>query len=395
MLVRIETFVRLKVRRHQTQLYTLQFGVINDRIKSITTVLALFTGNLIPPDQICRLRPAFFKIDFGAVATRHLNRVAILEPFSARLSAEVARLKRPLWAVDFRAFLQLLVQEAEARQVPDLSYFSPLEGEVSLSRCLFRIGSAHRESLDAAVGKFADVSADAFSDLLLRECYGMIPDQSCATPTEESLMLLLFYRCLFHRTYERFPAAFAPAVAGPRANVAAIAALPARWFAYPRAMVSGPDAARSIGEVFRGDRFLHAAGQFLETGLWVANPLDMTFAVHKAIVAIQKGAFINRLKDSGEPVGELLCFDDLFVLLFGTLLGADDIPDVEYIAWFIGQFAPKDALSAAFDYAKATIEGLAAHCAAFDIAAFVEEHNQDPLGPVTGTIRTEKTSRDE
>jgi hypothetical protein len=380
MLVRIDTFVRLKVHRHQTQLFTLQFGVINDHIRSITAVLALFTAHLIPPDQICRVRPPFFKIDFGTVATRHLNRAAILGPFSARLSGEVARLKRPLWAVDFRAFLQLLVQEAEARQVPDLSYFTPLEGEVSLSRCLFRIGSPRRGSLDAAVARFPDVSPDAFSDLLLRECYAMVPDQPRVTPSEESLMLLLFYRCLFHRTYERFPAAFAPAVAGPRANVAAIAALPARWFAYPRAMVGVPDAGRSIGEVFRGDRFLHAAGQFLETGLWVANPLDMTFAVHKAIVAIQKGAFINRLKDSGELANELLCFDDLFVLLFGTLLGADDIPDVEYVAWFVGRFAPKDALSAAFDYAKVTIEGLAAHCAAFDIAAFVDDHEKEACG---------------
>jgi hypothetical protein len=142
-------------------------------------------------------------------------------------------------------------------------------------------------------------------------------------------------------------------------------------------MVAVPDDDRSISAVFAGDRFLRAAGQLLQTSLWAANPLDMTFAVHKAIVAIQKGAFINQLKEDGVPVSEFLCFDDLFVLLFGTLLGTTDIPDVAYIAWLIGRFAPKDALSASFDYAKATIEGLAAHCAAFDIAAFIEEHEQE------------------
>jgi hypothetical protein len=192
-------------------------------------------------------------------------------------------------------------------------------------------------------------------------------------------MLLLFYRALVNRTYERFPSAFAPLRLPP--DLTAVAALPARWFSYPRAMVGGAADDLSIGEVFSGDRFLNAAGQFLATTIWASNPLDMLFAVHKAILAVQKGAFINQLRYSAHA-GEFLCFDDLFVLLFGTLLGtAPDIPDVGYIAWFIERFAPNDALSAAFDYAKATIEGLAAHCAAFDVEKFVAEHRDEkPTG---------------
>jgi hypothetical protein len=300
-----------------------------------------------------------------------------LEPFSARLALSISHLKKPLWAVDFPSFLQSLVQEAEQRQVPDLSYFSPLEGEVSLSRFLFRVGSPLQVRLDSVVGQFPNVSPDLFNEMLLRECYSLLPEKKEMSASEESLILLLFYRCLFHRTYERFSSAFAPKVVKERANLEAIANLPAKWFVYPRIMVGVEEGERRIGEVFGSDRFLHAAGQFLEMSLWSGNPMDMIFAVHKAIVAIQKGAFINRLREDGDPMNEFLCFDDMFVLLFGTLLGMrPDIPDVEYIAWMIERFAPKDALSSAFEYAKTTIEGLAAHCVSFDIDQFIEEHEE-------------------
>jgi hypothetical protein len=376
MLVRIETVVRLKIRKHETQLHTIQFGVVNDQVQAIVTIVSLFNNFLIPSDQICRVRPAFFNVDFGPGATRHLNRLTRLFAFSGRLRAAIARLQRPLWVSDFPAFLRALAQEAAARQVPDLCYFSPLEGEVGLSRCLFRAASAVRPRLDAAVGRFPALPPDAFGDALLRECYALLPARPALAPLEESLMLLLFFRCLFNRTYERFPSAFAPS--GPAPDLAAIAALPARWFAYSRAMVGAADGGRSIGAVFRADPLLRAAGQFLETAIWAPNPLDGLFAVHKAIVAIQKGAFINRLRGGAGPDSEFLCFDDLFALLFGTLLGtAPDVPDIGWVAWLIGRFAPRDALSAPFDFAKATVEGLAAHCAAFDADAFAAEHREE------------------
>jgi hypothetical protein len=169
---------------------------------------------------------------------------------------------------------------------------------------------------------------------------------------------------------------FAPS-AVERVDLSPLSSLPASWFSFPRDVIRMDDGA-SVGDVFSADHYFRGAGAFLETAKWMSNPIDALYYVHKGIVGIQKGAFINRVNENFavqlNDVDEFLCFDDLFGLLLGTLLGVGAMNvDICYIGWFIGQFAPRESLSAAFDFAKATVEGLAAHCAAFDIEAFKAE----------------------
>jgi hypothetical protein len=134
--------------------------------------------------------------------------------------------------------------------------------------------------------------------------------------------------------------------------------------------------------LFQSDEYFRAAGGLLEFAMWMSNPIDALYYVHRGIVGIQKGAIIHRHKGEEtvaiEAMTEFLCFDDLFALLFGTVLGTGLMHfDIYYIAWFIEKFAPRESLSPAFDYAKATVEGLASHCGSFDIDAFSREHRAD------------------
>ncbi|OHT02750.1 hypothetical protein TRFO_30062 [Tritrichomonas foetus] len=62
---------------------------------------------------------------------------------------------------------------------------------------------------------------------------------------------------------------------------------------------------------------------------------------------------------------QLICFDDMFVLLLGTIV-CDEKPDIFYLSWFISTFSPKQCLSPPFEYAAANLEALSDHCMRFE-----------------------------
>ena len=105
----------------------------------------------------------------------------------------------------------------------------------------------------------------------------------------------------------------------------------------------------------------------LTLSLFQCNPLDALYCVHMCLNWIQKGALRHRSnnnannKDSDNGAKYLLCFDDLFSLLFGTLMGTE-FQDIIFVSQFIINYSPKQNLSPALEYAFANIEALAMHC---------------------------------
>ncbi|KAK8857843.1 hypothetical protein M9Y10_012938 [Tritrichomonas musculus] len=152
-----------------------------------------------------------------------------------------------------------------------------------------------------------------------------------------------------------------------------------------------------IRDLFLSDPMFEKAAKTINLSIFCSNPLDALYEINKALALIHKGAINNQTENSSKsqsiarineilegkihfkdtqnkevsknpPVFEvkddlkqLLSFDDLFSLFFGTLLAAD-IPDLFDLAAFVGKFAPKICLSPPFEYAQANIEALVLHC---------------------------------
>jgi hypothetical protein len=166
---------------------------------------------------------------------------------------------------------------------------------------------------------------------IVERCYGLIPDGESLTPTDESIAILLLYRALFNRFYELHPDEFAPSVVGDR----------------PVGKEVVPDGPPGTGF------------DFFAMATFASNPLDALYYVHEGIMAVQAEA----RRQNGLATDEFFSWDTLFSLLSRALLeNAPFLPDIFFVAWMVGQFAPTDSLSPSFDYAKATIEGLAEYC---------------------------------
>jgi hypothetical protein len=285
--------------------------------------------------------------------SRETDRITALTALSQRLRSTLFTLSRPIWAADFPAFFWTLLEDAQSSVLPDLGYFPPHPSELGLSRCLFRRASPFRARLDSALDSFPDSPAPG--NLILSECYNFVPERPFLTEQDRALAILVLFRCLFNRAYERFPWRFVPRI--PRADLAVIAGQPLDSFAFPREMVGNQEAALSVGEFFGRDRMLREAGLQLAGAAWEPNPMDALFAVHQAVAIVNTAACANSKRS------EVLAFDDRFALLHGAVLGAANAdPDVFWVAWMVGQFTPADALSMPMEYAKATIEAVAAAC---------------------------------
>jgi hypothetical protein len=375
MLVRIAAFLRERIHTHQIQLLTIQFGVLKDLTRTVESLILLFQGRLIPESIICQVAPEFFHVNYPEGVT-DLRSLSYLTAALRRVSERIEASPKAQWATDFSGFFGRLVRQAAGYRLPDVLYFPPLPGELSLSRCLFGPRSPYCAKLDAIIAQIAAANGEEFQVSLLDQCRDLIPDRSSLANDDGAVALLIMYRCLFHRAYEKFPGLFAPALVTPRVELSGLPGLPARWFSFPREMVGAAVADRTIAELFGRDKHFRAAGRLLEFGQWMPNPIDALYYVHTALAAIQTGALLNRAKEKTLADADgFVCFDDLFALFFGTYLGTGP-PNVDlfFIAWFIGKFAPRESLSVAFEFARATVEGLAAHCAAFDIEAFTAEH---------------------
>ena len=157
----------------------------------------------------------------------------------------------------------------------------------------------------------------------------------------------------------------------------------AKQFLLPENLLGKDVGDLAIGVLFRENQYFRAASMFLEQALFMPNPIDCLYFVHKTLLGIHKGALINRMGGNSvsmNDVKQLLCFDDLFALFFGCLMATGPpTTDIHYCAWMIEEFTPKESLSPSFEYAQANLEALAMHCKRLDVQRLREGGNVQRL----------------
>lgn len=361
MYIRMFTAVRQKLRRRQISLVTNLYGLCLDNIQNANDLLELLP--LLPENQYVAVDSAL--LTFGNEKTERCKReTQYLTEAVRRMCERVEAMERAPWARDYNGFFVQLVEDAVPRFLSDTSYLFPQESEVSLSRCFFCYKSHFSVVIDEVVDQIQSIPLTEFASILVNFCLNSIPNRYQMGTVELSVALVILYRCVFHRCYEKYPSFFAPKFNGLPSKMEEIAELPAKLFHIPGRYMDSDDMEQPIRELFGNNQYFKSAAMFLYQTVFCSNPLDALYNVHKSLMMVHKAALLNEKKNGEVGVDDLkqiICFDDLFSLFFGTLMCSEH-PDMGYTQWLIASFLDINSLSSPFEYAATNLEGIVSHC---------------------------------
>jgi hypothetical protein len=366
MQLRILTFLRREAQHHHCNFHAGCFKAVGDHRECVAGLVDFLESGSLPAHLICDIDVRALSVTkFPAETALHSAAVERLEQAIRRISEEVVTFPRAPWSVDFGHFFQGLISLARSRASPDGAYVYPMDEEDSLSRYFFNAGFRKRSQLDAFLRQISASPPELFTAQFLKVCRNLIPDRGSLPKLDQSLAMLLMYRCLFNRCYELLPSFFEPFRDMELiTRIARLGRLPASHFRIPWEFISPQDRDQSVTEVFTKDRWVSQAARFLSDALFASNPIDQLFSVHSVLTGLQKAAVINRLQGRDatlEDCHKLLPFDDLFSLFFGALV-ASGVPNILWLSWMIENYAPKVSLSPPFEYARVNLEALVMHC---------------------------------
>ena len=442
LLMRKYAFIEQMICEHSIAIATRKYVYLVDLEKNAKSILSLFkdsmnvkenndtisddsdsSKSILPENQICEIDD-FIVIDYNKCNIKDLEKqLKYLIPCKNRMYSKIHKAKKALWATNYQQYLSKLIAEAKTHLISEISYFKPIENEISLSRCFFCYKSPFKSEIDKIIDKFNSIPIknESITSLLISKAsqkfISEIIDECCKlagssyekmAPSDKSICLLLFFRCLFNRCYEKYGEKFYDfkADAEKRIKMEKISKVPANYFPMPWNLISNSkiikkneanldklitvsefikiDQNCSIGELFKRMNHFKNAADSLLASTFESNPIDALFCIHMALIWINKGAFadlndnLNESKNSKNQLylgnNQLLCFEDMFALMLGALLGYEK-PDIFFVADMIEKFSPKMSLSPSFDFALANVEGLASHCVSFNLEKCYEEIN--------------------
>jgi hypothetical protein len=330
--------------------------------------------NLIPQHQLCRVEESFYIVDFKKLVLKETEIQQRLFAYIKSQERQISSFKVPLWVTDFRAYVLVLLKEIAPDIHDDFWYFPPTHREVSLGRCFFGPDSKFRANIDPLLGQFIKHDPARFVHEVTLCCYQLIPGRESMPAQHQSIVLLLFFRAFFDRTYERFSELFCPPCDPDVEKLRLLSTFPAKVFELPVQMMATVGD-RSLFEVLGDLPDFRTASDWLFHSIFEANPIDTLFGVHRCLLAIHKGGLIATLGEeaaNGEDADELLSVDDLFSLFFAVML-ISDVPDFFYLCWFVMNFVPKNAVTPALEYVMANIEALMIHARKFKVESLQEK----------------------
>ena len=379
MSVRKLAFISRTLQIQKIDILSKKFGALTDFLNENRQMMRFFSTDIIPQNHIYRIKDTFFDFKFSDVLIHEEKHFTMLKSYTKKLRDEISNYAKPLWIKDFNQFLIDISSKGVSHLDRDISYFTYLEEEISLSRALFLSNGKIKSQIDDYLrSDLKDTNSSEFVSGMMDICEYMIPEQMTANDQQSACILLLF-RAIFNRFYEKYPQYFISKT--PLEDIIKIdkmKKLPAKMFTIPNELVaSKPEGL--ISNYFKSDPFFLAASQFLSLSIFMSNPVDVLYYIHKCLLGIQKGALIHRIGPGStakmEDVKSLLCFDDLFSLFLGTLM-ASDMPDIYYICEFLEKYSPRVSLSPSFEYALANTEALVSHCRKFDIEEMIKKSNE-------------------
>ena len=389
----IRKYIFVQQLIYKTQIKYLNHKIISlkSKIDDAQDLLELFTSdNILPDEQAFSVIDFYENFDFKDKIEKYERQINALNPLKDRMEKVYKKLPKAQWATDYPGFISQIIESASKKVSEDMAYFYSNENEIALSRCYFCHGSPFKENIDNVLNEINNQpSPKLFIKQMVIHCFMLMPNREKMTNQELSICLLMFYRTLFNRVYELFHELFAPKFPDEIIKIEKMSNLQADEFEVPLDMVHHKKMTKkeSMHDLFAQDKLFSLASKYMELALFMSNPIDALFFVNKSIVKTSKAALINRgiielcsdeeftineknycIMDHDEienDIKQMICFDDMFVLLLGTVFCSDK-PDIFFLSWFISNFLPKQFLTPSFEYASANLEALADHCLRFE-----------------------------
>ncbi|OHT13200.1 hypothetical protein TRFO_16762 [Tritrichomonas foetus] len=357
------------------QLYSKKLAILNIHQSDAENLINFFSSsNLIPKNVIFRLYENFLNnIKPNDKDVKILKFKAIsVHNYLTRLKDEISKYPKPIWLADFPIFFSGLLSSAMDQLDQQLSYVQPLESEVSLSRYIYSIGGEMKEKIEKTAHLATIEDPQTFVISVIKASLSLVPDISKKSPYEQSLGLMFFYRIIFDRVYELYHKVLYNEQLNNSSKMFQISKIPLKKFHIP-IQYDEKDGELSIREFFIKMHFFHESSHFLDETLFVTNPVDAIYFVHRSLLMIHKAALLIQVDGEAtvDDVNRLLSFDDLFSLLVGVLL-ASDIPNFFQFADYIQKFIPDQCLSNSFEYAQSAIKALILYLTNFDVDNFGE-----------------------
>ena len=367
--VRIVKYLIQLKQEIENEICTAKYVQIQNKISDLRSLLSFLSGGFVPENQIMKVLPSFYELKPIENNDILQKRITILDYKIQLMQNEIKSFTIPLWVTNFKSYFLNVIKEVQPHIDKELSYFRPHEIEVELSRAVFSTDNKYRHFFDSIVDEIATISKSRFIQDLITLSYELMPKDELSSSMLQSIALLLFYRLGMNRAYELYSHLFTPQPEQLAKKLEILGNMPAKNFPLPIKLMQHIDTEKPIREIFQNDKNFMSAAMFLTNAEFESNPIDSLYDIHKCLICIHKAALINRLGDtlaSFDDVNEMLCFDDLFSLLFGVCL-ASDLPSITRLVNFIDDFAPKQCLSPSFEYALSNLEALLMHFEKTDI----------------------------
>jgi hypothetical protein len=349
-----------------------QLAAILHKQEDCNALLAAISpdSNLIPSDSGFSVKREFFEIP-NPVSPSQDFEVQALAHFVKTENSEISHFPPPKWSGDFPHFLDDLLQKATPHLEKSLSYACPLPEELDLSRYCYEGGNPQfRSEVDESIDRFLPDAPAEFLRWAISIALSLIPRYEQRPLTDQSVGLMMFFRVIFDRVYERRRRLWLPDPHDEARILEQIAVLPTRLHEFPVNDLTPEELALPIRTYFKSAQFFGGAAEFLSEIVFLTNPIDALYSVHRALRLINKAALLKRLANKGSAtetdLKKVLGFDDLFSLLVGVVL-ASDVPDFFEVAKYIDAFAPKNCLSNSFEFALAAVAALSVHFTSLNV----------------------------
>lgn len=325
----------------------------------IQRLSGFLVGKSIPSLLAIKIKDSFY--DLTQEKNKYVKREPYIQHKIVSMKHNISKIPYPLWVNNYDEFFTKLVQEASEIIDPELFYFGFLPNEISFTRSLFSTTSKNGRAIDYFIARCAEKSFSDFPDKIIDFCAALVPAQSCSTPKDQSISLLLYFRAIMDRVYETNRQMFAPSDLMERCPL--IFKTMMSSMTLPRGMSPPGQPNELARECFARSPLFKKASETFLLAYFTVNPIDGLFSVHMTMSDIHNAAISTLVgrEPTADELKQILGFDDLFSLFFGVLL-ASDCPDPFQVHSMMKTFAPRSCLSPMFEYASANLEALVIHC---------------------------------
>ena len=349
-------FVSYKIRQFEVKSLSITLNEILNRVDAAKKLVKLFTSypSIIPKNIVIEIPGSFFSVSHQRSCQKiniNLQRLNSYWEYNLDL---LENTKPPLWISDFSRYFDQAVVKSMKLFDSTLSFSVCIPEETFISRAIFSSQKQLLEKIDKIVESIDTISNTNFVNQVFDLCYNIIPNSQSKSSSELSVSLMVFYRIVFDRLYEKHPNFLFLDLDSNFEYISKISLKSVKQFRFPDNFPVDQEAI--MRDFVQSVEVLGNGAIDLNVSSFVTNPVDALFYVHKALTCVYE--FLH-LFQNGDSRNQFLSFDNVFSIFVAIYL-ASDVPNVFSLQYFIDTFAPK-LISHPLEYASSAVSALVLH----------------------------------